>query len=68
MEENFEQVKGKTVFVSYFLNHQDATNQEEDNSQIELFTVNTLEDYKKLDKTIRFYGSQGLLDEYWVNY
>lgn len=59
----YEQLKGKTVFISLM----------EDNSEggydesIEIIQIETMEDYNTLEQAIASYDALGILDEYYIN-
>ncbi len=54
----YEEVKGKTVFISLI---------EDEEESKEFIHINSIEDYKLLQNAIAEYEEEGILDEYYTS-
>lgn len=63
LEYTFEELKGKTVFIS--LTEDDGEGGYDES--IEGILIKTMDDYNTLEQTIANYEAMGILDEYYVN-
>ena len=55
---SYEEVKGKTVFISLI---------EDGEESKEFIHINSIEDYKLLQNAIAEYEEEGILDEYYTS-
>ena len=63
LEYTYEQLKGKTVFISLIEDNGEGGYDE----SIEYKPIETMEDYNTLEKAIANYDAMGILDEYYIN-
>ena len=54
----YEEVKGKTVFISLI---------EDEEESKEFIHINSIEDYKLLQNAVAEYEEEGILDEYYTS-
>ena len=63
LEYTYEQLKGKTVYISLMEDNGEGGYDE----SIEGISIKTMDDYNTLEQTIANYEAMGILDEYFVN-
>ena len=63
LEYTYEQLKGKTVFISLMEDNGEGGYDE----SIEYKPIETMEDYNTLERAIANYEAMGILDEYYIN-
>ena len=63
LEYTYEQLKGKTVFISLMEDNGEGGYDE----SIEYKPIETMEDYNTLEQAIANYDAMGILDEYYIN-
>lgn len=63
LEYTFEELKGKTVFISLMEDDGEGGYDE----SIEYKPIETMEDYNTLEQAIANYEAIGILDEYYIN-
>lgn len=62
LDYTYEELKGKTVFISLMEDNDDEGYDE----SIEYIPIETMEDYNTLEQIIADYEVMGILDEYWI--
>ena len=63
LEYTYEQLKGKTVFISLMEDNGEGGYDE----SIEYKPIETMEDYNTLERAIASYDAMGILDEYFIS-